>query len=152
MNQLNVYVYPLPLDLLPNATPVLCILITTEHWAELPVLYSRLSLSSVQFSSIAQLCPTLSDPMNCSTPGLLSITSSRSPPKPMSIKLMMPSNLLLAVYFTNGSVYMSIPISPPPSPMSVCLFSSSLFLKISWSVPFLCIPHICVNIPYGVSL
>ena len=23
-----------------------------------------------QFSSVAQLCPTLCDPMNCSTPGL----------------------------------------------------------------------------------
>ena len=27
--------------------------------------------SSVQFSSVVQLCPTLCDPMNCSTPGLL---------------------------------------------------------------------------------
>ena len=27
-------------------------------------------LSSVQFSSVTQLCPTLWDPMNCSTPGL----------------------------------------------------------------------------------
>ena len=27
-------------------------------------------ISSVQFSSVAQLCPTLCDPMNCSTPGL----------------------------------------------------------------------------------
>ena len=26
--------------------------------------------SSVQFSLVAQLCPTLRDPMNCSTPGL----------------------------------------------------------------------------------
>ena len=26
--------------------------------------------TSVQFSSVAQLCPTLCDPMNCSTPGL----------------------------------------------------------------------------------
>ena len=26
--------------------------------------------SSVQFSSVAQSCPTLSNPMNCSTPGL----------------------------------------------------------------------------------
>ena len=26
---------------------------------------------SVQFSSVAQLCPTLCDPMDCSTPGLL---------------------------------------------------------------------------------
>ena len=25
----------------------------------------------IQFSSVAQLCPTLSDPMDCSTPGLL---------------------------------------------------------------------------------
>ena len=28
------------------------------------------SFSSVQFSSVTQLCPTLCDPMNCSTPGL----------------------------------------------------------------------------------
>ena len=27
------------------------------------------SFSSVQFSSVAQLCPTLCDPMDCSTPG-----------------------------------------------------------------------------------
>ena len=26
--------------------------------------------SSVQFSSVAQSCPTLCDPMNCNTPGL----------------------------------------------------------------------------------
>ena len=32
---------------------------------------------SVQFSSVAQLCPTLRDPMNHSTPGLMSITNSR---------------------------------------------------------------------------
>ena len=29
-----------------------------------------LQFSSVQFSSVAQLCPTLCDPMDCSTPGL----------------------------------------------------------------------------------
>ena len=28
------------------------------------------SICSVQFSSVAQSCPTLCDPMNCSTPGL----------------------------------------------------------------------------------
>ena len=27
------------------------------------------NLSSVQLSSVAQLCPTLCDPMDCSTPG-----------------------------------------------------------------------------------
>ena len=30
----------------------------------------RRYFSSVQFSSVAQSCPTLCDPMNCSTPGL----------------------------------------------------------------------------------
>ena len=30
----------------------------------------KCSLSSVQFSSVTQLCPTLCDPMNCSMPGL----------------------------------------------------------------------------------
>ena len=32
--------------------------------------YSTLQLSSAQFSSVAQSCPTLCDPMNRSTPGL----------------------------------------------------------------------------------
>ena len=32
--------------------------------------YIRQMLSSVQFSSVAQSCPTLWDPMDCSTPGL----------------------------------------------------------------------------------
>ena len=30
----------------------------------------RVSFSSVQFSSVTQSCPTLCDPMDCSTPGL----------------------------------------------------------------------------------
>ena len=47
---------------------------------------------SVQFSSVTQSCLTLCDPMNCSTPGLPSITNSWSLPKPMSIELVMPSN------------------------------------------------------------
>ena len=31
---------------------------------------SSVQFSSVHFSSVAQSCPTLCDPMNCSTPGL----------------------------------------------------------------------------------
>ena len=49
----------------------------------------------VLFSSIAPSCPTLCDPMNRSTPGLPSITNSWSPPKPMSIESVMPSNHLI---------------------------------------------------------
>ena len=54
-----------------------------------------LLLGSVQFSSVTQLCLTLCDPMNCNTPGLPVITSSRSPPKPMSIESVMPSSHLI---------------------------------------------------------
>ena len=32
--------------------------------------YSKMIHDNVQFSSVAQSCPTLCDPMNCSTPGL----------------------------------------------------------------------------------
>ena len=41
-------------------------------------LLTKVHLSSVQFSSVAQLCPTLCDPMNSSMPGLPPITNSRS--------------------------------------------------------------------------
>ena len=52
-------------------------------------------LHTVQFSSVSQSRLTLCNPMNRSTLGLLSITNSQSPPKPMSIKLVMPSNHLI---------------------------------------------------------
>ena len=46
------------------------------------------------FSSVTQLCPTLCNPINCSTPGPLSYTVSRSLPKLMSIESVMPFNHL----------------------------------------------------------
>ena len=48
-----------------------------------------------QFRSVTQSCPTLCNPMNSSMPGLLSITNSWSPPKPMSIVSVIPSNYLI---------------------------------------------------------
>ena len=48
---------------------------------------------SVQFSSVTQLCPTLCNPMNRSTPGLPFYHQSL--PKPMSIESVMPSNHLI---------------------------------------------------------
>ena len=50
---------------------------------------------SYQFSSVVQLCLTLCNPMDCSTPGCLSITNSQSLLKLMSIKLVMPSSHLI---------------------------------------------------------
>ena len=49
---------------------------------------------SVQFSSVIQSCPTLCNPMDCSTPGLPVHTSSCSLLKLMSIESVMPSNHL----------------------------------------------------------
>ena len=68
---------------------------------------------SVQFSSVAQLCPTLHDPMN--RQDSLSITNSRSPLKPVSIESVMPSShlilrrplLLLPSIFTSIRVFSS---------------------------------------------
>ena len=40
-----------------------------EYWSRVPLPSPGKALS-VQFSSVAQSCPTLCDPMNCSTPGL----------------------------------------------------------------------------------
>ena len=47
------------------------------------------------FSSVTQSCPTLCNPMDCSTPGLLSFTVSWSLLKLMSIESMMASNHLI---------------------------------------------------------
>ena len=46
-------------------------------------------------SSVAQSCPTLCDPMDCSMPGFPVFTTSQSLLKLMSIELVMPSNHLI---------------------------------------------------------
>ena len=42
---------------------------TSNHGCEMPVLLYLHKKTSVQFSLVAQSCPTLCDPMNRSTPG-----------------------------------------------------------------------------------
>ena len=49
----------------------------------------------LKLSSVAHSCPTLCDLIECSTPGLLFITNSRSLLKLMSIKSVMPSSHLI---------------------------------------------------------
>ena len=68
------------------------------------------SLSSVQFSSVAQLYLTLCDPMDHSTLGLPSITNCQSSPKLISIEMVMPSNHLILCHplFLLPSVFPSI--------------------------------------------
>ena len=70
----------------------------------------------LQFSSVAQSCPTLCHPMNCNIPGLPVHHRSRSLPKLMSIESAMPSNhlilcrplpLLPSIFQASGSFQMS---------------------------------------------
>ena len=78
---------------------------------------------TVQFISVAQLCPTLCDSMNCSMPGSLSITNSWSSPKPMSIESVMPSNYLILCH----------PLLFLPSIFpSIRVFSNESALRIRW--------------------
>ena len=80
-------------------------------------------LSSVQFSSVAQSCPTLCDPMNRSMPGLLSITSSRSSLRLRSNESVMPSSHLI---FCRPLLLL------PPIPPSVRVFSNESTLRMRW--------------------
>ena len=78
---------------------------------------------SVQFSSVAQLCLTLCNPMNCSMPGLLSITNSRSSLRLKSIKSGMPSSHLILCH----PLFLL-----PPIPPSIRVFSNELILRMRW--------------------
>ena len=73
-------------------------------------------------NSVTQSCPTLCDPKNHSTPASLSITNSRSPPKPMSIESVMPSSHRILCH----------PLLLPPIPPSIRVFSSESILSMRW--------------------
>ena len=76
----------------------------------------------VQFSSVAQSCPTLCDPMNCSMPGLI-VHHQLPESKPMSIESMMPSNHLIICR----------PLLLPPSVFSsIRVFSNESTLRMRW--------------------
>ena len=75
-----------------------------------------------QFSSVAQSCPTLCNPMNCSTQASLSITNPWSLPKLMSIESMMPSSHLI----------LCCTLLLPPFPSSIMVFSNESTLCMRW--------------------
>ena len=81
--------------------------------APLPSLWTFLLFVLVlaQFSSIAQSRPTLCDPMDCSMPGLPSITNSWSLLKLMSIELVMPYHPLSSSVIPFSSCLQSFPDS-----------------------------------------
>ena len=79
--------------------------------------------SSVQFSSVAQSCPTLCDPMNRTTPGL---PVHHQPPlklKLMFIESVMPSRHLILCRPL---------LLLPPIPPSIKVFSNESTLRMRW--------------------
>ena len=77
----------------------------------------------LQFSSVAQSCPTLCHPMNCNIPGLPVHHRSRSLPKLMSIESAMQSNHLI--------LCRPLPLLPSIFP-SIRVFSGESALHIRW--------------------
>ena len=78
---------------------------------------------SVHFSSGAQSCPTLCNPMDCRRQASLSITNYQSLLKLMSIESVMPSNHLILCH----------PFPLPPSIFpSIRVFSNESLLCIRW--------------------
>ena len=78
------------------------------------------------FNSVTQPCPILCDPTILATPALqasLSITNSRSSPKPMFTELVMPSNHLI--------LYHPLLLLPSIFP-SIRVFSNESTLRIRW--------------------
>ena len=82
------------------------------------ILYNK-----IQFSSVAQLCSTLCNPMDHSTPGLPVHHNSQSLSKLMFIELVMPSNHLMLCY------PLLLPLSIFPS---IRVFSNESALSIRW--------------------
>ena len=82
-----------------------------------------MSIKCCQFSSVAQSCPILWDPMNRSTPGLPVHHNSQSPPKSTSTESVMPSNhfILCRPLLLMPSIFPSIRV-----------FSNESALRMRW--------------------
>ena len=88
------------------------------------ILYpATLLYSLIQFSSVIQLCPTLCDPMNCTTPGLPVHHQLPEFTKLMSIESVMPSSHLI----------LCCPLLLlSPIPTSIRVFFNESTLRMRW--------------------
>ena len=82
----------------------------------------QIKVHNIQFSSVAQSCPTLCDPMNHSTPGLPVHDQLQSSLKLMSESVMPSSHLILCRPL----------LLLPPIPPSIRVFSNESTLRIRW--------------------
>jgi len=84
-------------------------------------------LFRVHFSSVTQSCPTLCDPVNCSTPGF-PVHHQLPCPTPILLKLMSIESVMPSNHIT-----FSHPLLLPPSIFpSIRVFSSESVLHIRW--------------------
>ena len=78
---------------------------------------------SVQFSSVAQSCPTVCDPMDCSLPGL-------------PVHCQLPEFTQTHVHWVSDAIQPSHPLSSPSPPAfnlsSIRVFSNESALRIRW--------------------
>ena len=94
--------------------------LSTAHTFLTPV---SIALTIIQFSSVAQSCPTLCNPMNRSSQASLSITNSWSSLRLTSIESVMPySHLILS-----RPLLLLTPIPP-----SIRVFSNESTLRMRW--------------------
>ena len=93
-----------------NSIPIYAII---EYWIEFPVLY-------IQFSSVAQSCPTLNDPMNRSMPGL-------------PVHHQLPEFTQTYVHRVGDAIQPSHPLSSPSPPASNPSQHQGLFQWVSSS-------------------
>ena len=77
---------------------------------------------SVQFSSVTQWCPTLCNPMDCSTPGLPVHHQLPEFTQTQVHKSVMPSSHLI----------LCRPLLSPPIPPSIRVFSNESTLRMKW--------------------
>ena len=105
-----------------NGVQALVCLVSKPSWTETNS-HRKQVYGSVQFSSVAQLHPTLWTPWTAAHQTSLSITNSRSLLKVMSIELVMPSDHLILCH----------PLLLLPSIFpSIRVFSSESVLCIRW--------------------
>ena len=79
--------------------------------------------NSVQFSSVAQSCLTLCNPMNCSTPGL---------PVHHQLREFTQTHVHRVGDAVQPSHPLSSPFPPAPNPPSIRVFSSESTLSMRW--------------------
>ena len=94
----------------------------TRSWPLDPVVSDKDPGPSIQLSSVAQSCRTLSDPMNCSMPGL-------------PVHHQLPEFAQTHIHWVSDTIQPSHPLSFPSSPSifpSIRVFSNESVLPIRW--------------------